>query len=121
MNITSFKVKASDPIFYRWAFSLKDNTPYDRLRERNEAIMKRLFDATMSGEIKGFYLKAKEEKPGWIPFHAFHRSTKADNTIQYSVGWWHNGDLDPGYDVQMKEYEDMKREGYPHGIWEVIA
>ena len=120
MHLTTFRLKHSDPQEYRWWRGGKAGFRHERRCERNDAVMKRLFYATLNGEIKGFYLKEKEDEKGWKPFRAYHRSPKQDNTIQLSAGWVIKGELSPGYDVQMKDWDDFKREGYSTGIWEVI-
>ena len=119
--LTQFRLKWSGPQENRWWRGGKAGFRHERRCERNDAIMHRLFDATMSGEIKGFYLKSKEDEKGWKSLKAYHRSTKADDTIQLSSGWFVNGELLPTYDIQMKDFDDFKREGYSCGVWEVIA
>lgn len=118
MTLTTFHVKKSDPLFYRFMngkqWRLPDN-PHEKLNRKNEAIMAYLFNATMNGIIKGFHLVDNET------FKAYHRSTKEDNCIQLSMGYYKNGELIPTCDVQLHNIKEMEREGYPHGIWEVIA
>ena len=121
MTLTRFHVKASTPQEYRWWRGGKAAFRHERRCERNDAIMKRLFEATMSGEIKGFYLNEPENDKGWKPLKAYHRSTKADDTVQLSSGWWHNGEVIACYDIQMKAFDDFQREGYSSGIWETIV
>jgi hypothetical protein len=87
----------------------------DKENERNDLIMKRLFDDTMSGKIKGFYLVDNEQ------FKAYHKSTKEDNKIQYSYGFYRNGELIPCGDCQFSTFKDMQREGFSSGFYELIA
>lgn len=116
MTLTRFKLKNSDVYTWRmWRDTDKSRYRYERELEYNHAIMSYLFNATMNGEIKGFHLVDDEI------FRAFHRSTKEDNTIQLSAGFFRNGELIPTYDVQLHNYEEMRREGYPSGVYEVIA
>ena len=119
--LNTFRLKWSGPQEYRWWKGGKAAFRHERRCERNDAIMKWLFDATMSGEIKGFYLNEAENEKGWKPLVAYHRSTKADETIQLSVGWWHNGELLPTYDIQMRDFKDFKKEGYSCGVWRIIT
>lgn len=86
----------------------------DKDHARNEAIMKRLFDDTMQGKIKGFYLVDNTD------FKAYHRSPKKDGYIQLSAGFYKNGELYPTYDIQMKDSKDMIKEGYPSGFYAII-
>ena len=84
-------------------------------REHNDAIITRLFNDTLSGKIKGFYLVSNES------FKAYHRSPKKPGYIQYSVGFYKHGELYPTYDVQLKTAADAIKEGYNSGLYEIIA
>lgn len=88
---------------------------YEQEDARNTAIMKRLFTDTMNGTIKGFYLVSDKD------FRAYHKSPKQADTIQYSVGFYRNGELFPCMDCQFKTVTDLFREGYQPGIYEIIA
>jgi hypothetical protein len=83
--------------------------------ERNDLKIKRLFEDTQKGIIKGFYLIDKKN------FRAYHRSPKKDGFIQLSSGFYKNGELFPCYDVQMKNFEDLTREGYNSGFYDIIV
>lgn len=89
--------------------------PYDRDSKRNDLILSRLFNDTMSGTIKGFYLVSDED------FKAYHRSPKEDNKIQLSAGFYRDGELIPCYDVQLEDAAAMIKEGYTSGIYKIIA
>lgn len=92
-----------------------DYPKLDKDSRRNDLIMERLFDDTMSGKIKGFYLVDNEH------FKAYHRSTKEAGKIQYSYGFYRNGELIPCGDCQFTTFKDMSREGFSSGIYELIA
>ena len=85
-----------------------------RKERRNDAIMRTLFSKTLNGTIKGFYLVDNE----W--FRALHRSPKEDGKIQYSLGYYRNGELIPTSDAQFSNFEEFDKYGYPSGLWEVI-
>jgi len=87
---------------------------HDRDDARNDAIMTRLFRDTQEGIIKGFYLVSNDQ------FKAYHRSPKKAGFIQFSVGFYRDGELIPTYDVQMQTAKDMIREGYESGHYKVI-
>lgn len=89
--------------------------PYDRGSDRNDKIMSWLFAKTKNGQIKGFYLDNDSQ------FKAYHRSTKENGKIQYSYGFFRDGELIPCGDVQMGTAEDLIREGYSSGIYKIIA
>ena len=88
---------------------------FDKYYDRNNLQMKKLFDDTKSGAIKGFYLVSDKD------FKAYHRSPKQPGKIQLSVGFFKNGELIPTYDVQLENFEDLTREGYEPGRYETIA
>ncbi len=88
---------------------------YDVLSDRNDLIIANLFNRTMAGAIKGFYLHSESV------FHAYTRSTKEAGRIQYSYGFYRDGELIPCGDVQMETAKDLIREGYSSGIYEEIA
>ena len=93
----------------------KTNYPkYERDAERNAAKMERLFNDTLNGIIKGFYLISNSN------FKAYHRSTKEDGKIQLSSGFYKNGELFPCYDCQFTTFVDMQREGWPSGYYDFI-
>lgn len=87
----------------------------DRDDHRNDLIMERLFNDTMSGKIKGFYYVDD------TAFKAYHRSTKEAGKIQYSYGFYRNGELIPCGDCQFSTFKDMSREGFPSGVYAEIA
>ena len=88
---------------------------YEKYQHRNEAMITLLFRKTADGEIKGFYLDDDRD------FRAYHRSTKEPGKIQYSYGFYRNGELIPCGDIQMATAKDLLREGYSSGIYREIA
>jgi len=88
---------------------------YEKDCIRNDLIMQRLFDDTKTGKIKGFYLVSDKD------FKAYHRSTKEPGKVQYSSGFYRDGELIPCYDIQMTIPLDMFMEGYSSGIYRIIA
>lgn len=88
---------------------------FEKYNDRNEIQLKKLFNDTKAGAIKGFYLVSNKE------FKAYHRSPKEPGKIQLSVGFYKNGELIPTYDVQMETFDDLVKEGYDAGIYETIA
>ena len=87
----------------------------ERIDKRNQSIMYELFHRTQAGQIKGFYLLSDTD------FKAYHRSPKQAGYIQLSSGFYKNGELYPCYDCQFKTAEEMEKEGYPSGIYAIIA
>ena len=87
----------------------------DKYSRRNDLIIERLFNDTMTGKIKGFYLVSDES------FKAYHRSTKEAGKIQYSYGFYKNGELIPCGDCQFSTFKELDREGYSSGIYREIA
>lgn len=86
----------------------------DKETNRNDAIITRLFNDTLTGKIKGFY---------WISdkyFKAYHRSPKQAGFIQLSVGFYRDGELYPTYDLQFKTAKEALHEGYNPGYYELI-
>jgi len=51
----------------------------------------------------------------------FHRSPKKEGFIQLSSGFYKNGELYPCYDIQLKDFDDLTREGYESGFYDVIV
>jgi hypothetical protein len=88
---------------------------YDKDNTRNDLIMERLFDDTKAGKIKGFYLVSDTQ------FKAYTRSTKEPGKVQYSSGYYENGELIPCFDIQMSIPLDLFYEGYSSGIYQIIA
>ncbi len=88
---------------------------YEKFQKKSELIMSGLFNRTMKGEIKGFYLADPER------FRAYHRSTKETGALQYSFGHYRNNELVPCGDVQMRCPDDLIREGFSSGIYRIIA
>lgn len=88
---------------------------FEKYNDRNEIKLKKLFNDTKAGTIKGFYLVSDKE------FKAYHRSPKEPGKIQLSVGFYKNGELIPTYDVQMETFNDLTKEGYDAGIYETIS
>ena len=88
---------------------------FEKYNDRNEIQLKKLFNDTKAGAIKGFYLVSYKE------LKAYHRSPKEPGKIQLSVGFYKNGELFPTYDVQMETFDDLVKEGYDAGIYETIA
>lgn len=87
---------------------------FEKYNSRNDIIMKKLFQDTKNGIIKGFYLISDKE------LKAYHKSTKEPGKIQLSVGFYKDGELYPTYDVQMESFEDLDREGYDAGKYATI-
>lgn len=87
---------------------------YKKLLDHNNSIMRDAFRRIMAGEIKGLHYISETS------FKYYHRSTKQENTIQLSSGFYRDGELYPCYDVQMKTPDDLLREGYPSGLWEIV-
>ena len=83
--------------------------------ERNDLKIKRLFDDTKAGIIKGFYLIDKKN------FRAYHRSPKKAGYIQKSCGYYKDGEFFPCRDIQLKDFDDLSREGYESGYYDIIA
>lgn len=108
-----FKIKNLEIASYR-CFN-GSTKQFDKYDAHNTAIMKKLFDDTKSGAIKGFYLVSDKH------LKAYHRSPKEAGKIQLSVGFYKDGDLIPTYDVQMETFNDLTREGYDPGRYEIIA
>ena len=95
--------------------SLKTNYPsYDRDSVRNDLIIKRLFNDTLTGTIKGFYLVSDST------FKAYHRSTKEAGKIQLSSGFYRDGELIPCSDAQLATAADLIKYGYASGIYQTI-
>lgn len=87
---------------------------YNLYSEREKIIIKRFFNDTMTGSIKGFYFVSDKT------FKAIHKSPKKDGCLQLSVGFYDNGELIPCYDIQMSAPEDLIREGLPSGWYQTI-
>lgn len=87
---------------------------FDKYEARNNAMIKKLFQDTQNGTIKGFYLVSDTQ------FRAYHRSTKEAGKIQLSAGYYKDGELFPTYDVQMTSFQDLTREGYEAGTYKTI-
>lgn len=87
--------------------------PYEKYNDRNNSIMKRLLLELIEGKIDSVTLKDSEK------FECLHRSSREGVLVQLSVGWWRNGKLSPSYHVNINSFEDLSREGYPTGIWEI--
>lgn len=86
----------------------------DKYTMHNDSIMKKLFNDTLSGQIKGFYLVSDTN------FKAYHKSTKKPGNIQLSSGYYKDGELIPCYDVQLDSFAALNNEGYPAGIYKII-
>lgn len=71
----------------------------EEIRRRNDIIKSYLFKATAAGKIKGFY-KVDDKN-----FRVCHRSTKNPDSLQWSSGFYQNGELIPCYDCQYKYSE----------------
>ena len=97
------------------AFRSGDFRKADKQAAHNDAIITRLFNDTLSGKIKGFYLVDDTY------FKAYHRSPKKPGYIQYSVGFYKHGELYPTYDLQFKTAADAIKEGYNSGLYEIIV
>jgi hypothetical protein len=97
------------------AFQTGNFDKADKESTRNDLIITRLFNDTLSGKIKGFYLIDKTH------FKAYHRSPKKSGYIQLSVGFYKNGELYPTYDIQLETASDCIKEGYDSGFYETIA
>jgi hypothetical protein len=88
--------------------------PYEKYSDRNDLIMKRLLNELIAGEIDIISLKDSER------FECLTRSPREGVLVQLSVGWWKDGNVDPSYHVNINSFEDLSREGFPSGIWEII-
>lgn len=95
-------------------FNTGSDKVYDRIESHNEAIMRKLFNDLQDGTIKGFYLVSDKE------FKLYHISTKQENRIQYSYGFYREGQLIPCGDCQFETFKDLLREGYSNGTYETI-
>ena len=95
--------------------SLGHYPKYDKYSDRNDMIMKRLFNELMDGKIKVVAFKDPEHKD----FKCYHKSVKKENSVQLSSGFFKNGEFYPTYDVQFTSFNEMAREGWPSGIWEI--
>ena len=113
----TYKIKNLHDAALKDLHSLGHYKPYERQAERNKAILSYLFNATMSGNIKGFYLVSDKD------FKAVHRSTKEAGKVQLSSGCYRGGVLLPCYDVQYSNAEEFTT-GYkaemPSGIYKII-
>lgn len=89
--------------------------PYRKYDRRNDIIMGNLFKRTLKGEIDGFYLVSEKT------FRAWHKSTKEENAVQHTFGFYRDGEIILNGDTQIKSVEDFLREGYPHGIYAEIS
>lgn len=107
-----YKIKDLTLASYR-AFNGSEKL-YDRIENRNNIIIKKLFNDTLSGKIKGFYLLSDKD------FKAYHKSTKKPGNIQLSSGFYENGQLIPCYDLQFNSITALYKEGYKSGIYRVI-
>ncbi len=85
--------------------------PYERNSDRNDCIMQLLLKKLTKKEINSIRLKDDEK------FIFIHRSTRPGIMIQYSVGWIKKGIVEPSYHVNVNSFSDLKREGYPTGVW----
>nr|WP_297765784.1 hypothetical protein [uncultured Butyrivibrio sp.] len=88
---------------------------YEKYSARNDALMKRIFTGLMEGRITVVAYKDPERKD----FKCYHKSVKEVNSVQLSSGFFKDGNLYPTYDVQLLSFEEMQREGWPEGVWEV--
>ncbi len=95
--------------------SLGKYEDYDKFSERNDAIMKRLFAELMDGKVKIVAFNDPDKKV----FKCYHKSVKESGCVQLSSGFYKNGEFYPTYDIQMPDFEKMKDEGWPTGVWEV--
>ena len=86
--------------------------PYEKHSERNNIIMKKLLDELISGKVDSIVLKDEQT------FQCLHRSPRDGVLVQLSVGRWKNGNVDPSYHVNINSFDDLRREGFPSGIWE---
>lgn len=112
-----FKIKNLHDAALKDLHSIGKYKPYETQAKRNKIILSYLFNSTMNGTIKGFYLVSDRD------FKAVHRSTKEAGKIQLSSGCFMDGVLLPCYDVQYTNAEEFTT-GYkaemPSGIYKVI-
>ncbi len=108
----TFKLKDLTLLSYR-SFNGSWNR-FETALDHEKAILKRFFDDTKSGIIKGFY-KIDDKH-----FYAVHRSPQKPGFIQLSCGFYKAGDLVPTYDVQCANISDLLREGLPSGRYATI-
>ncbi len=85
---------------------------YEKYSERNDLIMKRMYEDIVSGKLN--YIGYRSD----THFECLHRSTRDGHVLQLSVGFYRNGKLYPDYHVNIDSFSDLLREGYPSGVWE---
>ncbi len=85
---------------------------YEKYSERNDLIMKRLFQDLVDGKVD--FVNHVDE----TYFKCYHRSPRENVLIQLSCGYWKNGELIPCNHVNINSFDDLLDEGYPTGIWE---
>lgn len=92
--------------------SLGNYPDYEKYSERNDLLMKRLYEDLISRKIDAInYLDDTY-------FKCYHRSTREGVLVQLSIGYWSNGELIPCCHINICCFEDLLKEGYPSGIWE---
>ena len=85
----------------------------ETLVKKEEAIMKRLYQDLMAKKIDYFSLVSETD------FKCYHRSPKEENAVQLSAGFFKKGTLYPTYDVQIHCFDELLKEGYPSGVWNI--
>ena len=93
--------------------SLGKYKPYEKYSDRNDLIMRKLFNDLVDGKIDTI------NHVDDTFFKCYHRSTREGHLVQLSAGFYRNGELIPDYHVNIDSFEDLLREGYPSGIWEI--
>ena len=85
--------------------------PYEKFSDRNDLIMKRLLSELIDGKCDYVTLKDSER------FICLHRSPREGVLVQLSVGWWKDGNVDPSYHTNINSFDDLRREGFPEGVY----
>ena len=95
--------------------SLGKYEPYEKYSDRNDAIMRRLLDELIRGDID--YINHVDD----VYFKCIHRSTRDGIAVQMSVGYYNKkGELIPCSHANINNFKDLRDEGYPSGIWEAV-
>ena len=85
----------------------------DAIEERNRATVTELYHRIKAGSIKGIYLQSDNT------FIAIHRSTKSQDCLQISRGYYNDGELVPLSDYQAETPEEIQ-ERMQKGIYKII-
>ncbi len=85
--------------------------PFSKMSDRNDKIMKGLFDKLLKGQIDTLSFVSDDI------FRCLHRSTEDSGKIQYSFGFYKDGNLIPWSHASFDSAEDFVNYGYPTGVW----